>query len=178
MKPKRYTSWNQVASALAASRTALVEQRKREDWPAPRTMPRDGMTARQVDAIRRWRESLPRAGQVASDPVSQDIHLAHRREQTALMKVRRELLQGRYIEAALHEQAMVALADVYVRSCESLPTTIATSVPDLTPEQRGTLERVIAEQITEHRRRLASEETLTLTLPATSKCVPFSPPPA
>jgi hypothetical protein len=155
MATKRYTNWKSVAEAVGTARTALVEQRRRPDFPGPRTMPKGGMTQADVDAIRRWRESLPRAGQVASDPVSQDIHVAHRKEQTLLMKVRRELLQGRYIEAALHEAAMVAVADVFVRACESLPTSVATAVPNLTPEQRGTLERVIAEQVIAERHRLA-----------------------
>jgi hypothetical protein len=164
MMAKRFTSWRQVAEALEASRTGLVRLRQREDWPAPRTMPADGLTQADVKAIRSWREQLPRAGQgVTADPEAADIHREHKREQTAYMRVRRELLQGKFIEQALHEQAMVALTDVFVRACESLPTTIATAVPDLTPEQRGTLERVIAEQITRERHRLAGMTTLEVT---------------
>jgi hypothetical protein len=176
MATKRYTNWKSVAEAVGTARTALVEQRKREDFPGPRTMPKGGLTQADVDAIRRWREQLPRAGQVASDPVAVDIHRQHKREQTLLMKVRRELLQGKFIEQALHEQAMVALTDVFVRACESLPTSVATAVPNLTPEQRGTLERVIAEQVIRERHRLASMATLDLS--AAPKCVPFSLAPA
>jgi hypothetical protein len=163
-------SWSALAREIGIAQPTLVELRRHDEWPAsvPLTVPAGGFTAEHVESVRQWREGLSRA--TLQQPDADDsgdmtsVNRAYKLEQTALTRVRRELLEGRYIETQLHEAAMLALADRFIASLTALQQSVPLAVPDLTPEQRGSLERVMAEQITRERQRIADEAELRINL--------------
>lgn len=163
-------SWSAFARAVGIAQGSMVELRRHPEWPpeVPLIIPVAGFTAEHVEALNRWREGLPRAtlqqpdGDEPGDMKS--VNRAYKLEQTALTRVRRELLQGKYIETALHEAAMMALADRFVASLTALQQSVPLSVPDLTLEQRGALERVMLEQSNRERQRIAEEAELRVQL--------------
>jgi hypothetical protein len=177
------TTKKALADAIGVHRRSLTNYLKRDDWPVSRDGPWNGHA---VNRIKRWRRDElqeDRSGKakpivIEQGPADEDDHDdstgdaadksaadgnrdrgwndLYKEEQTLLTRVKRELLEGKYIETSIHEQALLALADTFIECLSSLSLSLPLALEGLDAGER---ERVITERFTEARHRIADKAT-------------------
>lgn len=144
-------TWRQVADEIGISERTLRNLRQREDFPKGQ---RDDA---HVEAIADWHRNALQENRAAVD-LSQ-IGLQHKAEQMLLTRVRRELLEGKYIPLQLHEQAMLALSDTFIASLNELQQALPLALRGL---DAGASERLLRDRFDNARRLIVERGTIEL----------------
>lgn len=136
--------------------------RKHETWPdsVPRKTPTCGYTDSHAATIAEWRATELREDRAALDDPNAPAELKNIRqrkdlESMLLTRVRRQILNGEFVKKRLHVAAMERITDVFVAKLNQAEQSIPLTVANLTPEQRGDLERVIADTFAAMRSEIA-----------------------
>ncbi|QNN23514.1 hypothetical protein HED60_14935 [Planctomycetales bacterium ZRK34] len=144
-------TWRQIADEVGISDRALRNLRQRDDFPEGR---RDDA---HVQAIVEWHRNALQENRAAVD-LSQ-IGLQHKAEQMLLTRVKRELLEGKYISLILHEAAVLALTDTYVASLNELQQALPLALRGL---DEGAKEKLLRERFDNARRLIIERGTIEL----------------
>jgi len=130
------TTKSALAAHLGVSANTVSKYVKRDDWPVSAAPP---WSATDLRTIEQWRSTElreDRANETAKGPWSKRLV----KEQTLLTRLKRELIEGKYIEASMHEQSLLALVDTFVQATNSLALNLPLALEGLTPaEAKATL---------------------------------------
>lgn len=147
---QRSMSWRDVANALGCSRTALARMRRDPEFP------QGSRDARHIEQIRVWRQMNVRPNDAGTTDGSS---AALRAEQMLYTRVRRELLEGKYIEVEVHERAMFGLAETFCHSLDALALSLPLAMQSLGP---GEMEKTLVERFADARRQIADRGRIEL----------------
>ena len=152
----------EVANEIGITEAALSMLRQHEMWPdsVPRKTPPRGYSAAHAATIAAWRSTQLRENRAAPDDPDAPGDLKNVRqrkdlEAMLLTRVRRQILNGEYVKKRLHVAAMERITDVFVAKLNQAEQSIPLRAASLTSEQRGDLERVIAETFAAMRSEIA-----------------------
>ncbi len=146
------------AKKLGITEATASRLRQHDAWPAevPRRTPPRGYTAAHAALVADWRSRELREDRAADGPADlTNIRQRKDLEAMLLTKVKRELLQGKYVARSLHVAALERLADLFVAALNQLEQAVPLAVPGMTPEQRGEIECVLAQRCADQRDKIA-----------------------
>jgi hypothetical protein len=158
-------TYSQLAEAIGITPSGVSKLRRRPDWPIPAAIPKGGYTRADVDAVQQWRARCLQENR-AIVPLSPDqADARHQREweATLLTRIKRELLEGKYVELTLHRRAVKGLADVFVRAIAEAANAIPDALHGLTQAQRSNVTLVLGERIEQAMRNINARARVELT---------------
>jgi hypothetical protein len=157
-------TYSQLAEAIGITPSAVSKLRRRHDWPIPSEIPRNGYTIAHVEQVQQWRERCLQENRAIGPVTPDQADARHQREweATLLTRIKRELLEGKYVELTLHRRAVKGLADVFVRAIAEAANAIPDALDGLTQAQRSNVTRVLAERITQAQRNIRARERVEL----------------
>jgi hypothetical protein len=160
MESKSYKTVAALARAVGIARQNLHELLNRSDWPTRRHPP---FSDADLKTVLTWRSSSLQEDRAApATPEHAEVRVLKDQETMLLTRLKRELLEGKYVERSLHDRALLGLTDVFVAALSGMEQAIPLAVADLTAEQRGNLEKVIADRFAQARQQIAERGRIEL----------------
>lgn len=156
-KSNTYKSQGDLARAVGCSAPTLSNLKKRGDWPVGRIGP---WSVADVEAVKVWREGH-QENRAAQNPEMANAAHQLKVEQVIITRVKRELLQGKYIENEIHERAVVGVATRFTGELDAL----AARLPALlTTTDPGEVEAILTREFDASRQRISDQAEIELSV--------------
>lgn len=154
-------TWQQLAAAMDVHPSTLKEWRDRPDWPLPQRKPRGGFTPEQIADLATWRAETLQEDR-ASQPQDKDRAFWQRekdKEAALKLKREREIAEGKLVDSAFVEPAMLALTDLFCRELDDWVRGLPQVLGPMDPPQ---IEKELKSRVYDLRQRLAAQRQLEL----------------
>ena len=162
-KNQRVYSRNyELAQALDKDQSWLSRWKREPGWPVRVTGP---WTDDDVQKIRDFVESKNKARFGGGDKADDDgLSISDRLKvaQTELTQLKRDLLDGKYIEVDIHTRAVVAVGMLFVRELDSLISRLPPKMIIAAEHGPGEVERVVRDEFDSARKRLSEAPKIEL----------------
>jgi hypothetical protein len=155
---KVYKTKSAFAGALGKPPDWFTRWYTRPDWPVSKSGP---WTDDDVATVKAYVDKKigERAGtEDGAGTIGERLKI----EQMILTRVRRELLQGKYIDADIHTRAVVAVGLLFVRELDTLVARLPALVEKAALDGPGEVEKVLRSEFDAVRRRLAESPAMEL----------------
>jgi hypothetical protein len=160
--PKTYTRNYELAMALEKQPAWLSRWKREPGWPVRVTGP---WTDDDVQKIRDFVESKNKVRFGGGDKSADDgLSISDRLKvaQTELTQLKRDLLDGKYIEVDIHNRAVVAVGMLFVRELDALVSRLPPKMITAAEHGPGEVERVVRDEFDSARRRLSEAPKIEL----------------